>query len=69
MTSFPEDNDSDNTTCNIEEFNCANFEKWHYDHWKIEQYHRTIKQVCNIESFQVRGKPAITTPICGYVEL
>jgi hypothetical protein len=25
----------------------------------IEQYHRTIKQVCHIEHFQVRGKVAI----------
>ena len=73
VTSIPEDNNSDNPTCNIEAFNCADFEKWHDDHWKIEQYHRSIKQVCNIESFQVRGKSAIKThifaAICGYVEL
>ncbi len=26
------------------------FDKLHDQHWQIEQYHRTIKQVCNIES-------------------
>ena len=35
------------------------FEKIHSEHWGIEQYHRTIKQVCNIEHFQVRGKVAV----------
>lgn len=35
------------------------FEKTHSQHWDIEQYHRTIKQVCNIEHFQVRGKVAV----------
>ena len=37
------------------------------------QYHRAIKQVCNIESFQVGGKTAVKNhlfaAICGYVEL
>ena len=35
------------------------FEKTHAQHWDIEQYHRTIKQVCHIEHFQVRGKVAV----------
>ncbi len=73
VTSIPKDNNSDNKSCNIGACNYTNFKKWHDDHWKIEQYHRAIKQVCNIESFQVRGKPAIQThifaAICGYVEL
>ena len=58
---------------NIEKFKFKDFEKWHDDHWTIEQYHRAIKQVCNIESFQVRSgsavKTHIFTAICGYVEL
>lgn len=45
----------------------------HDQHWKIEQYHRVIKQVCNIEHFQVRGKLPILNHIfaalCGYVYL
>jgi hypothetical protein len=45
----------------------------HDRHWKIEQYHRAIKQVCNIEHFQVRSKIAILNhifaSICGYVHL
>ena len=45
----------------------------HDQHWKIEQYHRVIKQVCNIEHFQVRGKLPILNHIfaalCGYVHL
>jgi len=36
----------------------------------IEQYHRTIKQVCHIEHFQIRGKVAIKNhlfaALCGY---
>lgn len=35
------------------------FETIHAQHWEIEQYHRTIKQVCHIEHFQVRGKTAV----------
>jgi len=39
----------------------------------IEQYHRAIKQVCNIEHFQVRSKVTIKNhlfaAICGYVQL
>lgn len=39
------------------------FELIHGQHWDIEQYHRTIKQVCNIESFQVRGEIAVKNHI------
>jgi hypothetical protein len=49
------------------------FTEQHDRHWKIEQYHRVIKQVCNIEHFQVRSKIAILNhifaAICGYVHL
>jgi hypothetical protein len=49
------------------------FTDQHDKHWHIEQYHRAIKQVCNIEHFQVRSKVAIKNhffaSICGYVQL
>ena len=45
----------------------------HNSHWQIEQYHRVIKQVCTIESFQVRGKVAIlnhvVAALCAYIHL
>jgi len=49
------------------------FTEQHDRHWQIEQYHRAIKQVCNIERFQVRSKGAIKNhlfaAICGFVQL
>ena len=49
------------------------FNEQHDRHWQIEQYHRAMKQVCNIERFQVRSKGAITNhlfaAICGFVQL
>lgn len=49
------------------------FDLEHDKHWQIEQYHRAIKQVCNIEKFQVRGKQAtknhLFAAIYGYVQL
>jgi hypothetical protein len=49
------------------------FLKRHDQHWQIEQYHRTLKQVCHIEHFQVRQPTAIRNhlfaAICGYVHL
>lgn len=49
------------------------FLEQHDKHWHIEQYHRAIKQVCNIENFQVRSKTAIRNhlfaALCGYVQL
>ncbi len=48
------------------------FLEQHDKHWHIEQYHRAIKQVCNIENFQVRSKTAIRNhlfaALCGYVQ-
>ena len=37
----------------------AIFKQVHDSHWKIECFHRVIKQVCNIERFQVRDGQAI----------
>ena len=49
------------------------FLKLHDQHWQIEHYHRTLKQVCHIEHFQVRQPTAIRNhlfaAICGYVQL
>jgi hypothetical protein len=49
------------------------FRRWHDQHWHIEQYHRTVKQVCHIEHFQIRQPTAIRNhvfaAICGYVQL
>ena len=49
------------------------FLKLHDQHWQIEQYHRTLKQVCHIEHFQVRQPTAIRNhlfaAICGYLQL
>ncbi len=35
------------------------FQRIHDLHWEIEQYHRALKQVCNIERFQVRESSAL----------
>ena len=35
------------------------FKRVHDHHWQIESFHRVIKQVCNIERFQVRNQQAI----------
>ncbi|MFI3189818.1 MAG: IS701 family transposase, partial [Methylococcales bacterium] len=57
----------------LTEFNHSEFNTEHAKHWQIEQYHRAIKQVCNIENFQVWGKQAtknhLFAAICGYVQL
>ncbi|MEM9217841.1 MAG: transposase [Cyanobacteria bacterium P01_F01_bin.150] len=49
------------------------FKTVHAHHWGIEQYHRALKQVCNIERFHVRDTAAIGTHIfgalCAFVEL
>jgi hypothetical protein len=54
-------------------FERSAFEKLHDQHWRIEQYHRLIKQICHIERFQVRSKGPILNHIfavlCGYVHL
>lgn len=49
------------------------FHELHSSHWKIEQYHRVIKQVCHIEKFQVRRSKLILNHIfsalMAYVEI
>ncbi len=37
----------------------SSFKQAHDQHWQIESFHRAIKQVCNIERFQVRHEQAI----------
>jgi hypothetical protein len=70
---LPDEDDSTGDGLKFDAFSQARFELLHDCHWQIEQYHRTIKQVCNIESFQVRGKVAVKNhifaAICGYVKL
>lgn len=39
------------------------FDRLHSHHWDIEEYHRALKQLCNIERFQVRGKQQINNHI------
>ena len=39
------------------------FKQVHDGHWSIESFHRVIKQVCNIERFQVRNGEAIRNHI------
>jgi len=57
----------------ITAFDHKAFTEQHDRHWQIEQFHRAIKQVCNIERFQVRSKGAIKNhlfaAICGFVQL
>ena len=57
----------------LSQFDRPAFDLEHDKHWQIEQYHRAIKQVCNIERFQVRGKQEtknhLFAAIYGYVQL
>ena len=57
----------------LQEISRAKFKSVHDLHWGIERYHRALKQVCNIERFQVRASHAIRTHIfgslCAFVEL
>ena len=46
-------------------FGRLDFQKLHDQHWRIEQYHRMLKQVCNVERFQVRGRVPILNHICA----
>lgn len=54
-------------------FDRDDFKRLHDQHWEIEQYHRAIKQVCNIERFQVRTRIAIMNHIfaalCCFIQL
>ena len=43
----------------LEQLTYDDFKAIHDDHWKIECFHRVIKQVCNIERFYVRDEQAI----------
>ncbi|TGO03519.1 transposase [Candidatus Thiomargarita nelsonii] len=49
------------------------FKRIHDKHWNIERFHRAVKQVCNIERFQVRTTEAIKNhvfcAICAFVKL
>lgn len=58
---------------NYTDFGRKPFLALHDQHWQIEQYHRAIKQVCNIERFQVRTGEAIMNHIfaalCSFVFL
>ena len=70
---LPSSADSGASLDKLGQFNRDDFIQWHDKHWKIEQYHRGIKQVCHIEQFQVRGKVAIKNhlfaAIYGFVQL
>ena len=70
---LPDEKDKIDNGSKLHSFTQVEFDKLHSQHWQIEQYHRAIKQVCNIESFQVRGKVAVKNhlfaAIFGYVEL
>lgn len=47
----------------LESFTALEFKHLHDHHWGIEQFHRAVKQVCNIERFYVRDPHAIHTHI------
>ena len=47
----------------LEAFTQSEFKHLHDHHWGIEQFHRALKQVCNIERFHVRDRHAIDTHI------
>jgi len=44
---------------NLEKFSIDDFENTKRQHWDIENYHRCIKQVCNIEWHRFRNRWAI----------
>lgn len=70
---LPEADDLNDNGLKLGAFEQPQFESLHDCHWQIEQYHRAIKQVCHIESFQVRGKAAVMNhifaAICAYAKL
>lgn len=69
---LPESSGGDDGELN-KAFQETEFKDLHSQHWLIEQYHRTIKQVCNIERFQVRSETAVYNhlfaAIFAFVEL
>ena len=48
---------------NLERITQVDFERVHAAHWGIERFHRAVKQVCNIEHFQVRNENPIKNHI------
>lgn len=48
---------------NLESVTTVDFNRVHNAHWSIERFHRAIKQVCNIERFQVRNENPIKNHI------
>jgi hypothetical protein len=47
----------------LDGLNEGDFRRLHAAHWNIERFHRAVKQVCNIERFQVRN----TRPIMNHI--
>jgi hypothetical protein len=47
----------------LESLKVIDFNRVHDAHWSIERFHRAIKQVCNIERFQVRTEHRIRNHI------
>lgn len=47
----------------LESITKIDFDRVHGAHWGIERFHRAIKQVCNIERFQVRNENPIKNHI------
>ena len=48
---------------NLESITPVDFKRVHDAHWSIERFHRAIKQVCNVERFQVRNENPIRNHI------
>lgn len=49
----------------LKQIDRQSFRQIHDRHWQIESFHRVIKQVCNIERFQVRTESGIRTHLFG----
>jgi hypothetical protein len=47
----------------LENIKKTDFKRLHDAHWGVERFHRAIKQVCNIEHFQVRNENPIKNHI------
>lgn len=47
----------------LENITPVDFKRAHDAHWCIERFHRAIKQICNIEHFQVRNENPIRNHI------
>jgi hypothetical protein len=45
----------------LEQLTRYDFKQMHSIHWRIECYHRAIKQLCGIERFMVRTTDALKT--------